>query len=279
VLAQRLHDGARRDHAQAKEGRELGAVLVAEKTVPRRLRKEFGISLGAGVLGLGAAHLVLRYGRRVPLMKVPIDTLERNSLSSSVRESRLAVSGPGASRVLGLERVLERRQEQDENILDTLRIQILAVTGVSLVVSEGRERLQLGRHLEGRSTEGTESFDALAEGCEDVGSLRDGEGEVTSVDERRCVDEGEGDASRREEGLEATLDGDLFGAELRVRTISLTSNALKLLSTLTSFCRYTLLTLSPFSLSASTTCSTIFSILPKRTSRFEFLLLSVLRRS
>lgn len=148
------------------------------------------------------------------MMEVEIDTLERNRLASSVGESRFAVSGPCASRVLGLEGVLQWRQEWDKDILDTFRVQILAIAGVRLALSKTREGFEMRRHLKWRSTEGTEAFDALAEWGEYIRSLRDGERKVASVDEWGCVDEGEGDASRREEGLEVTLNRNLFGTEL-----------------------------------------------------------------
>lgn len=154
-------------------------------------------------------------------MEVPIETLQRDGLSSSVGEGRLVVSRPLASRVLGLERVLQRRQQRTKHVLDTLGVQIFAIARVGLALAQSREGLEVRGHLERWSTEVAETFDALAEGSEDVGRLRDGEGEIASVDERGSVDEGEGDASRREEGLETALNGELFRAELKERMVSI----------------------------------------------------------
>lgn len=166
-------------------------------------------------------HLVLGYWWRATFVEVPIEALQRDGLSSSVGESRLVVSRPLAARVLGLERVLQRRQQRTKHVLDTLGVQIFAIARVGLALAQSREGLEVRGHLERWSTEVAETFDALAEGSEDVGRLRDGEGEIASVDERGSVDEGEGDASRREEGLETALNGELFRAELKERMVSI----------------------------------------------------------
>lgn len=81
-------------------------------------------------------------------------------------------------------RRLERLEQQREDLLEPgrVRLEVGAVAGVGSVGGGGGEGLEgRGDRVRGTTETAAGSFDFLAEGGEDVGELRDGEGELGRV--------------------------------------------------------------------------------------------------
>lgn len=119
-------------------------------------------------------------------MEVGIQPLQSTRLSSRVGERTTRM--PRVTRIEGSLGVaaLERSEQERNEVLSSLAVELAAVRRAERGRARFRrsglgERLEDARHLERRSSPGSDGFDLLAEGGEDVGDLLDREGEVSRV--------------------------------------------------------------------------------------------------
>lgn len=119
-------------------------------------------------------------------MEVGIQPRQRTSFSSRIGEGATLMPRLGSVEwSLGV-RSLERSEKERKEVLGSLAVELAPVRR-----AEGRrtsfrrsglgERLEDAGHLERGSTPGSDRFDLLAEGSEDVGDLLDREGQVSRI--------------------------------------------------------------------------------------------------